>query len=88
MHKLFLEATAETLDWGTLDCYTCSGSCNAVDTSDQYLDEFVFLQPPLVFACKPRAPVNDDETTTAETETTDETTAAAVVSEESSAPKA
>ena len=45
--KLFLEATSQSLDWGTIDVYTCRASCGADSGEEAYREEFVFMQPPL-----------------------------------------
>lgn len=45
--KLFQEATSASLDWGTIDVYTCVGSCGKDSGEEAYREEFVFVQPPL-----------------------------------------
>jgi hypothetical protein len=45
--KLYLEATRKTLDWGSIDVYTCTGSCAQQPLTTAYYEEFIFIQPPL-----------------------------------------
>ena len=54
--RLFLEATSESLDWGTIDVYTCCGSCGAESGEETYREEFVFVQPPLALTSTSKQP--------------------------------
>lgn len=50
--KLYLEAIQKAIDWGSLDVYTCTGSCA---NEEAYVPEYVFVQPPLAFMSTTRA---------------------------------
>lgn len=44
---LFLNSANEDIDWGTIDVYTCTNSCQASSTTaGGYVEEYVYLQPP------------------------------------------
>jgi hypothetical protein len=44
---MFLNSSNEDIDWGTVDVYTCSASCDASkESSCTYLEECVVIQAP------------------------------------------
>lgn len=37
----------QDIDWGSLDVFTCSASCDARGGADAYAEELVLIQPPV-----------------------------------------
>jgi hypothetical protein len=49
----FVTLTPQDIDWGSLDVFTCSASCDTVlppskiGSGSAYVEELVLLQPPI-----------------------------------------
>jgi hypothetical protein len=44
---VFLNSANEDIDWGTLDVYTCSASCDvSTDVGCTYIEEYIYRRPP------------------------------------------
>ena len=60
--QLYRMATQKSLDWGSIDVYTCTASCEKIASKvkevggGRYLEEFVFVQPPLLLMSTTAAP--------------------------------